>query len=70
MKEGEKHFIIADKFSLGMFHKRNDFLIGNSSVVIYYYDGQPGGTHYTVELAERKQLEIINLYQKAYPAIK
>lgn len=59
--EGGK-LIISDQYHRGVFHRRNDFLINNSSVVVCYYDGQYGGTHYTVVFATKKLLEVINLY--------
>lgn len=44
---------------------RNDFLINNSSALICYFDGQPGGTAYTVDKARRTQHILINLYQQS-----
>ncbi|CDN30806.1 hypothetical protein BN938_0701 [Mucinivorans hirudinis] len=42
---------------------RNDFLLDNSSVVVCYYDGQRGGTMYTVNRAKLRALPIINLHK-------
>lgn len=44
------------------FHRRNDFLVDNASVVVCYYDGQRGGTQYTVNRARRMRVPLINLY--------
>lgn len=45
------------------FHERNDFLLDNASVIVCYYDGQRGGTMYTVNHAKFRALPIINLYK-------
>lgn len=44
------------------FHRRNDFLVDNASVVVCYYDGQRGGTAYTVKRAARMHVPVVNLY--------
>ena len=36
-------------------------MVGASSLLVCYFDGQPGGTAQTVRLAEHDGLEIINL---------
>lgn len=41
--------------------ERNDYLLNNASVVVCYYDGQQGGTMYTVNHAKLRALPIINL---------
>lgn len=65
VKEAQRVITISEQYHSGVFYRRNDFLVDNASVLVCYYDGQPGGTHYTVQLAEKKQLEIINLCEKA-----
>ncbi len=51
----------ADSYSAGCYHLRNRRLVEESSVLICYFTGKPGGTAYTVDYAMKKQLEIINL---------
>lgn len=56
--------ILAENYYTGCFHRRNDYLTDNASVVVAYYDGIPqGGTHYTVQRAIRKLLTVINLFK-------
>lgn len=54
---------ISDTYHEEAFFKRNDFLLDNSSVIVCYYDGQHGGTMYTVNRAKEQGLPIINLHK-------
>lgn len=51
----------ADKYSAGCYHLRNRRLVDESSVLVCYFTGKPGGTAYTVDYAKKNHLEIINL---------
>ncbi len=62
LARSQQQITLSDSYFSGVFHRRNDYLVANSSVLVCYYDGQPGGTHYTVGQAKAKGLEIINLY--------
>ena len=42
-------------------HKRNRYLVDNSSVCICYLTEATGGTAYTVDYAQTKNLTVINL---------
>ncbi len=53
---------IAPEYHHAVFHRRNDFLVDNASLLICYYEGTPGGTRYTVQRAARKGLRIVNLF--------
>lgn len=64
IKEAQMVITISEQYHSVVFHRRNDFLVDNASVMVCYYDGQPGGTRYTVQLAEKKQLEIINICKR------
>lgn len=59
-------------FSNIAYHKRNDYLIANSSTIIAYSNGVGKGTKSTVEKAQKKGLEIINIFDELqdYFAIK
>ncbi|MCC8088042.1 MAG: DUF1273 domain-containing protein [Rikenellaceae bacterium] len=61
LKMADSHLTVSSRYYSGVFHRRNEVLIDHCSVVVCYYDGQPGGTHYTVKLAQRQGREIINL---------
>ena len=46
----------------GCMFERNDYMLNNSSMVIALFNGQPGGTQYTLKKAKEKglKIEIIN----------
>ena len=49
---------VSHDFFPGCYQKRNRWLVDNAGHLIAVYDGQPGGTQYTVNYAQRKGLEI------------
>ena len=51
----------AENNSRRAYHLRNRDMVDHSSRLICYYDGQPGGTGYTVDYARQKGLEVVNL---------
>lgn len=53
--------VLCPGYSPNCFHVRNRYMIENSSYLIAYYDGQPGGTSYTVSYAKKRGLQIDNL---------
>lgn len=55
-------YTVCEEYRPDCFHRRNDFLIQNASVLVCFYDGSPGGTQYTVKRALRCGLRVINLY--------
>ena len=61
MSRADKIVYSAEEYSRQVYHVRNRYLVDHSSRLICYYDGQAGGTDYTVKYARNKGLEIINL---------
>lgn len=53
--------LLAPAYHPGCYARRNDFLVDHAAVVVAWYDGSPGGTHYTLERARRRGREIIDL---------
>ena len=51
----------AQQYTRGCMHKRNRYLVDNSSVCVCYLTKERGGTAYTVNYAEKHKLEIINI---------
>ena len=49
-----------------VYHKRNDFLIENSSQVVAYSNGIGRGTKSTVIKAQKRGINVINLYDMLY----
>ena len=54
---------ISAKFSMNCYHKRNRYMVDNSNRLICYYDGCSSGTRNTVNYANQKDCEVINLYK-------
>lgn len=53
---------LAPKYHSQAYHDRNRYMVDNSSRLICYYDGQKGGTDYTVKYAGEKGLNIVNVF--------
>lgn len=54
-------FCLSPQASREAFLFRNRFMAEHSSLLICYYDGQPGGTAYTVQYARKQGKTILNL---------
>lgn len=57
-------FFTSEFYHEKAFFVRNDYLLDNCSQVVCYYDGQKGGTMYTVNRAVKASLPIINIYEE------
>ncbi len=44
------------------YRMRNRYLVDNASLLICYYTGTPGGTKYTLNYAQARKIQILNLY--------
>lgn len=55
--------VLSPVYTPDCFHRRNDFLTDNASVLVCYYNGTKGGTAYTVKRALHNGLRIINLFR-------
>ncbi|HIW97753.1 MAG TPA: DUF1273 domain-containing protein [Candidatus Tidjanibacter gallistercoris] len=53
--------VLAAHYYPECFYRRNDYLVDNSSVLTGYYDGQRGGTAYTVRRALGIGIPFVNL---------
>ncbi len=54
-------FCLHDRYISGCYHERNRFMVDGSCRLICYFNGQPGGTAFTVRLARKHGLYIDNL---------
>ena len=54
-------YALSRRYYTGCFAARNRFMVSASSLLICYFDGQPGGTEQTLRMAERDGLATINL---------
>ena len=53
---------VFDKYNKYCMNERNYYMVKNSSILISYFNGSKGGTYNTIKLAQKKGIEIINLY--------
>ena len=63
MEKADKVKYTSENYSLDCFFRRNRHLVDFSSLCICYLTKNNGGTLYTVNYAEKRGLEIINLAQ-------
>ncbi len=61
--------VLSAGYHRGVYAVRNDFLVDHAGSLIAWFDGSPGGTHYTVRRALRLGRRIDNLCSAgpAYP---
>ena len=60
-ESADETIILADKYTARAYHHRNDFLVDNASAVVAFYNGEKGGTHYTLHRAVKRGLRIHNI---------
>lgn len=53
---------LSEKFVRGIYHTRNRFMIDYSNLIITYYNNSKGGTKYTLDYAQTKKKQVVNLY--------
>ena len=63
LKQCDEVIYVNIQYSFNCYHKRNRFMVDNSSRLICYYDGGKSGTGYTVHYAKKMGCEEINLYK-------
>lgn len=60
-RSADKVIYTSQEYTYDCMHKRNRHLVNNSSLCICYLKEQSGGTAYTVNYAESRGLNIINV---------
>ena len=53
--------VLAAGYHPGCYAVRNDYLVDHAALVVAWYDGSAGGTHYTVRRALRRGREVVSL---------
>lgn len=53
--------ILSGECRPGVYHRRNRYLVDNSSVCVAYLDDANSGTGYTVDYAKRRGLQVVNI---------
>lgn len=65
--KADKIIYTSLKYTAGCMHKRNRYLVDNSSACICYLTENSGGTFYTAGYAQEKGLKIINVAKNQPP---
>ena len=60
-RNSDTGFSLSERYKSGIYYERDRFMVDNSSEIIVCYDGQPGGTKYTVDFAVKKGLTVHNV---------
>lgn len=63
LEAADETVVLRDDYRPDCYARRNDCLTDGASVVVAWYDGSSGGTHYTVRRARRLGLRVLNLWQ-------
>lgn len=64
--QADKIVHTSENYHPGCMHKRNRHLVDNSKYCIAFCERQSGGTAYTVDYAQQKNLVLYNLAQKDF----
>lgn len=64
LAKSDEAYYLSEAYVKGCFLARNTKMIDSSSMIIVYFNGRTGGTANTVAMAQREQLEIVNLYER------
>ena len=62
MDAADYHTIISPSYRPMCFHQRNDWMVDHSAVLLCYYNGEKGGTAYTVNKAIKAGHRVINIF--------
>ncbi|MBP3455379.1 MAG: DUF1273 family protein [Alistipes sp.] len=60
---------IGESYSPHVFHRRNDYLVDNCSLMVAWWDGRRSGTGYTVARARRMGRCVVNIFSDGQPAL-
>ncbi len=61
LTSSDTSYIISDKYSRDCFFARNRYMVDKADVVVCAYDGQKGGTAYTVDYALKHDKIVIQI---------
>ncbi|MFR9545986.1 MAG: SLOG family protein [Rikenellaceae bacterium] len=61
LENADERVVLSDTNNRGVYYTRNEYMVDNSARLICYYDGLAGGTEYTIDYANKKGVEVINL---------
>ena len=61
----DRRVCLHDTCTRSCFHERNRAMLDHASALVCYFDGQSGGTAYTVDLARKRDMTVLNLCDDA-----
>ncbi len=65
LEAADSRKMVSAFYHSGCFHRRNDYMIDQASMLIALWDGKPsGGTYYTCSEALRRGLSVVNLFEQ------
>ncbi len=65
VERADRVVYLEDRYSHGVFYRRNDYLVDNADLVVAFYDrSSRGGTAYTVKRATKQRVVVENIYPK------
>lgn len=65
MASADDAVVLSPVYHAGCYAVRNNYLVDHASLLVAWYDGSPGGTHYTVRRALGRGMEVVNLHPAA-----
>lgn len=63
MNNADQKYFVSEHYSKSCFQIRNQFMVDHSQRVIAAYNGEPGGTRNTINYANKKGIEVINIFK-------
>ena len=63
IENADETIIICAHYFKGCFHLRNKWMVDHCSRLIAVWNGSPGGTKNTIEYAQQRQIETVNLLE-------
>jgi len=60
-QQADEVIYTSQKYTRGCMHKRNRYLVDNSSTCVCYLTEDKGGTFYTVNYAKKNKLTVVNI---------
>ena len=63
LERADSHKYCAERYFNGCMHKRNREMLEGASLCVAYCGSDKGGSAYTVAYAEKKGIEVINLFK-------
>ena len=64
LRKCDEAIYVGDKYTSSCMFERNRMMVNGSHVCVAYYDGGEGGTGYTCSYATKKQVKIINIFNR------